>query len=416
MPPCASREEACRYRDAHGVEIEARGDARFAAQDDAGRCGLRTELRLSSGRTTQDWTWSGRRPTGQGPSVVGMRINHVAARRTAVPGALLLTVSFALAGCSPGADTVEEGPITSRIKAIDGDDELTRAQNTRYEEAIAACMKAKGFEYTPVPMGDSYSSESWSEEDWDPVADAKEHGYSITPAGKDALAMQYSLGDEAPEETAAEEEVPSDVADDPNDAYYSTLSASDQTAYDEALYGPMVDDTAEVDTIQEYDWTTNGCSGVAAHEVYDTQTDEQDTSVLEDFYAYAADKTDDDSRVVEANAAWVSCMAGKGYDFADPDAARASIQQRFDDLMGIDPTSEVRVEPDLDGVSDEVFAALHDDEMATSLADAECIVSAGVRDAFDRAWADADAKFYDSHKTEVDAWFAAQEARLYTEG
>ncbi len=339
-----------------------------------------------------------------------------AARRLAVPGVMLLAVSFALVGCSKGSDSPKEGPITSRMNALyngDGGNEKMRAENDRHEEIVASCMKEKGFEYTPVKMDDdAFGFETYSDEDWDPVAEAKENGYHITPVSKDALIAQYGLGEPTEEEIPEE---PMTTDEDPNSAYYSTLSANDQVAYDEALYGVAPDDGSEY----EYDWKTAGCSGEAFHQVYESQIagqGDEDSTLMDDYYTFTDEKASNDSRVVDALSAWVTCMADKDYDFADFDEAVASIQKRFDDLTGTDSTSEEWVDPDPDLFSDEDITALHDDEVATATADAQCTVSSGWYDAYEEAWADAETEFYNSHKAEVDAWFAAQEALLNPKG
>lgn len=344
-----------------------------------------------------------------------MNSRRARARRLTVPGALLLAVSFALVGCSQGTDSAKEGPITSRMNALYGDDsgnEQWQAENERYEEIVATCMKEKGFEYTPVkPDDDAFAVQTWSDEDWDPVADAKENGYYITPASKDALIEQYGLGEVTDDEIVDEDPGSWFADDDPNGAYYRGLSASDQAAYDEALYGPMSDDMEA-----EYDWTTAGCNGEAFHEVYEAQMDdqeaEQDSTVMDDYYSYADDKLTNDPRVLEASAAWASCMADQGYDFATADEARSSIQQRFDDLTGTDTTSEEWVDPDPSRFSDEEIATLHDDEIALATTDAQCTVDTDMYDVYETVLFDVETEFYNTHKTEVDAWFAAQEARM----
>lgn len=339
------------------------------------------------------------------------------ARRLFVPGVLLLAASFAFVGCAKGTDA-KTGPISSRWNAVYGDESSWEDQwasdNARYEEVVARCMKEKGFEYTPVPAGvNGGMTVVGGDDEYDPVAEAKENGYWITPASMDELLMNYGLGDP--------EDFPEDLVDDsgswfaegdPNGPYYRSLSASDQAAYDEALYGPPLDED-DYDAEYEWDWTTAGCSGEASHQVYDLdQTDdsEVDSTVMDDFYTYAEDKITNDSRVRQAEAAWASCMAGKGYDFARSDEARQSIQQRFDDLTGADSNSDTWTPPDPDRFSAAELTDLHDDEIATATADAQCYVKSGMDAAVEAAYFDVETEFYSSHKAEVDAYFDALEA------
>lgn len=394
---------------------------------------------MSSSRgTTQEEPQNGRRGTRRSSSVVAMNSRPARARRLVVPGALLLAASFALVGCSKGSDAAAEqkiGPIESRQNSFyDKQNQFwNNDSNDTYEEALAACMKESGFEYIPQKWDDgsngvSVESASPDDQSLDPVANAKENGYYITPANKEQAAEWWGPGDTATDEPTTDssgslsdslsESIFSE--NDPNNAYFLSLSDSDRLAYVRAMMGPYADmspdDFSSADWT--YDWTQAGCQGEASHEAWDQPMDqaETDTSVIDDFYSYASDKVANDDRVVRATTAWSSCMSGKGYTFSTSDDAVQSIQQRFDSLTGTDSNSTNPdgswTPPDVSGVSDDDLAALHADEIATATADAECTVSSGLEKAQADAWYDADVDYYSTHKAEVDAYFDAQEAAL----
>ncbi|MCL2423984.1 MAG: hypothetical protein FWD11_08875, partial [Micrococcales bacterium] len=216
-------------------------------------------------------------------------------RFLAIPAAALLAASSLLVGCAKDDASDKIGPISARFDVLYGADFDWNATQVQYEETIAACMKEKGFEYTPEPMVDDGFA-STSAEDWDPVAEAKLNGYWITPASKDDLALQYGMGEP---ETAWEDD--SFWFDDsPNGRYRQNLSDTEQTAYDEAMYGPAIDVEGEEGVEIEWDWRTGGCQGEAFHKVYDDGAGwNGDTTgtVIEEYQEYASDKVDNDPRV-----------------------------------------------------------------------------------------------------------------------
>jgi hypothetical protein len=109
-------------------------------------------------------------------------------------------------------------------------------------------------------------------------------------------------------------------------------------------------------------------------------------------------------------------MADKGYTFASSEEAQQSVAQRFKDLTGIDATNDGgwgtdQADPDLiAGITEAEYTALHDDEIATATADSQCYVKAGQEDAYNAAYFDVETEYYATHKTEVDAYFAALDA------
>ncbi|MCL2089935.1 MAG: hypothetical protein FWH11_01700 [Micrococcales bacterium] len=337
------------------------------------------------------------------------------AHRLVVPGTLLLAVSFALVGCTQSADAAAKtGPISARFDALySGSDDQWRDDNDKVQEIIAACMKEKGFEYIPEPADLYQSTETISAEDWDPVAHAKEYGYFITYG---MVGYGTDESEDLPEPFIDDSSVWVDE-NDPNGPYYLSLSESERTAYDEALYGSLSDEEWEAaweGDGEGPDWTTQGCSGEAWHErelAWEAEREAEesiDSTVMDDYDTYTDDKVANDRRVVKAKKTWSSCMTDAGYDFAEQEEAETSIRLRFDSILGIDSSKGYSL--DLDEISSSALAdlrALQEDEIATATADAQCFVKSGLRTAYDDAQLDAETEFYNSHKAAVDAYFEA---------
>lgn len=314
-----------------------------------------------------------------------MSRHYTPAHRLLVPAVAVLAASSVLVACShDGTTTDKVGPISALYDAMWGEDYQV-ADSIRYEEAVATCMKENGFEYTPTPMEDTTAMAGpMPQADWDPVANAKVDGYGI--------ALFLGLDDDDDNSGFAK--------GDPNRIYYDALSDEEQAAYSQALHGTPTLDEPDPESY----WTTGGCYGEAFHEVYESQNNwpDMDTpSVMDDYWQFVSDKVENDPRIGKAATKWSACMSNKGYQFTELADARESIQQRYDDLLAVDWTTQ-GWEADL--------AALRADEIATATADAQCRVKAGVDQAYDDAWFDGETEFYNAHRAEVDAWFAEQEA------
>ncbi|MCL2849335.1 MAG: hypothetical protein FWE61_04745 [Micrococcales bacterium] len=294
------------------------------------------------------------------------------ARVVVVRRALALAAVVVLVGCATSAD--QSDSISSRLDAYW--DTITQKASVDLQEAIATCMKEHGFDYTPVV--DTQTPDRRSPDD-DPVAYAETNGYGI---GTAAMHRQAAT-------------------DDPNGAYYENLSDSEQRAYNNALYG---EGSVDADALEDGDFSElrqGGCYDLAYDQVYGPlKLDEP--SVLDQYYPYVLEQTSSHSRVRAALTQWVSCMDAKGYAFSDPDEALQGFLDRYQALAS-------RGAFDDDDRPTNAFAALRAEEIATATADAQCKVQVGLDKAWQDAWRDAEAEFYDSHKDAVDAWFAQQE-------
>jgi len=312
-----------------------------------------------------------------------------------LPGAVLVAASLVLAGCSASTDADDRvWPMSPRLDLYRYGQHDTIDDN-RVQELIATCMKEHGFDYTPQLI----EIIEYTPSAYDPVAEAKEYGYGVTPPSKAEYAQRGS---------AAVMDAFAKAADE-NAAYVNGLSERGQELYHHALYGDYqtVHNSAGEEVL-----LPAGCTGEADAEVYGEfdPAAEPDSTVIDEYYAYVEDKVDNDPRVHAARKAWVSCMAGKGYDFLTSDKARDSIVEQLAVLVASSWDSP-DWDPDWDQVTDAELAALHAEEVTLATADAQCAVTAGVTQAADDALFDAETTFYNAHETDVEAWFTAHEHR-----
>lgn len=192
-------------------------------------------------------------------------------------------------------------------------------------ELLATCMQKAGYQYDAAP--------SQTE------TQATDPRYTLAPS---EFAAEYGLGvaAEALGLLAAEYQV------DPNWEFRSTLSASQQEAFDDAESACLTE-----------------------------QIDNGDVVVNDQAWGNAVDYSwqqfqpivESDDRVVEALAAWQQCMAASGYDYDDPAAVVVDFRSRLSGLgvpgQTFDPDSPEYAE------AQQLMAA----EIAVATANAECI-------------------------------------------
>ncbi|GAA2179821.1 hypothetical protein GCM10009847_15420 [Leucobacter tardus] len=330
--------------------------------------------------------------------------------RTRIPTflALAATASLTLAGCSGGGgDDVELGPLDTYMDQIyaTGEDEsvadLVEHESER-QQLIADCMTEQGFEYIPVEATpEQFGGEMTEEEEaqaeeeaenWDPLDDAKKYGYwiSLMPDEDDESFSGGSV------------EMPAD----PNDDYLMSLSESDMTAYQEALSGPMPADDADEEEWQN--WAPSGCEGDANTAVgqgaeSDPYMDPEFADLMDAMNA-RYDEIESSPELAEANAAWATCMDGKGFGgFANPDEPQEELNEEYSALMGWDDMdAESEPEP-LDAAVEQEFQQR---EIETAVADYECRADVDHDEAWMRADLASQEKFVEAHRTELDAMVA----------
>jgi hypothetical protein len=184
----------------------------------------------------------------------------------------------------------------------------------KVENDIAACMKAQGFEYTPVDPEARRASltrkANLSDEDF-----TDQFGYGIATLYGRATAQS-----------------------DPNARRRSGLGPAERRAYDRALSGGKPEQTffraADTGDFSQL----GGCTKQAADRLFgggellaalQRKMDQLDEAVLQD------------QRMVRAYEAWTSCMRAKtGETFEDSEDVELEIQQRLANLVGPLPSGE----------------------------------------------------------------------------
>lgn len=229
--------------------------------------------------------------------------------------AALVSVAV-LAGCGGAADksaspTSQGGSVEDQLGFTQSGVQAAQAQA---ETDIAACMKAQGFEYTPVDPTASLAAltgkSNLSDEDFQ-----KQFGYGI--------ATLYGRGTQQT---------------DPNARIRQTLSPADARAYDMALSGGHPEQTFAV-ALDTGDFSQlGGCTKQAADSLFggsglattlQRKLDELDESITQD------------QRMVRAAEEWTACMREKtGETFEDSGAVEVDVLKRLSAVVGPLPQGE----------------------------------------------------------------------------
>lgn len=287
-----------------------------------------------------------------------------------------------LAGCGGDGGSKdgfdEDKPIEDQI----GFDQAgIQRRQTTVENLIRDCMRAKGFEYTPVDPAAQRAalvgSATLSEEDFE-----KQFGYGIT-----------TLYEQRRREATSG----------PNAEYRASLPAPQRTAYDQALYGQNIGSSFAVAVDTGSFGELGGCTKQATEQAFGgAQTLTTLQAKLDDLDA----RIDADARMVAAYKEWASCMREAGFgDLQKPDEVDAVLERELEDIVG--PNTEVGVgapgsSPDYDR---QRLAALQRKEVAMVKADIECEeehiekVEEKVRKEYERAFAETNADFLKSVPT-----------------
>lgn len=322
---------------------------------------------------------------------------------------------FVLAGCSGpssgGELTYEDSPLNKYLSAAYGGDlsqeeQQRRAeeQQAKTEELVAQCMADEGFEYKPntstgaIMTGDA--DEEWAPEkrEW-----VEKYGYGM-------ISSPYS---EKQQEATEEEYV------DPNQDYIESLSESEQTAFNETLYGPVPDeDELGEDGSYEYRWEDAGCQGWAQHELEGENGDPFQAeefadlrTKMEEFWTSAQESPE----FVELNGAWAKCMADAGEPgfTTQQEAVQSIIDQQnalYDEAYGdgseaVDPEA-----PDVEDPNESPeMKELGEREIELALVDLDCREKTSYAKKSLEIQFALEEKFIAENKAELEAFKAAAE-------
>ncbi len=343
--------------------------------------------------------------------------------RPAITTSLLLAFALAASACGTGSEESIEaagesgdenaaaeyesplGDFLGWTTDFNNEDNQAKYQEIerKAQEITAACMRAEGFEYTPVDYSEfeEYYAEEEGDLEWGSKAWTKKYGFGISTqmysqeeVGPDLVGHNYPTF-----EGEGEEEGPVD----PNQAYVESLPEAEQEVYYETLYGkddgpeydPALSDEENDAMMEEYyneNFEPSGCMNEAYQEASGQDNEdsyqafeEQFGEQLENLY----DNFESDPRVIEYRAKVTSCVAEKGFEYTDEDSVYEDIEGRmesftggqFDDpFEGMDPETMSEEEIDavlsqMNSISDEdkiKLAEVQEYELGLAAAVSEC--------------------------------------------
>ena len=238
------------------------------------------------------------------------------------------------------------------------------AAMTENDALVAECMADKGWEYWPKDFAQQEASGDEPEPDmpvYGTLKYAEEFGYGVSIDDGFLAIME-----------AAEDEEEEWRANDPNFAYRDSLSDSARAQYELDLSGAPPPTTEQIASGEIPEPDAPFCLQTAADE-YDA---EAGPNVAEDagFIALQAeieimtDAIEKDQRILEARAAWITCMSDAGHPhLVDSEAAQESIRREFWAYTDKGETPPPNV-----------LAALQATERALAIADVGCLAEARV--------------------------------------
>ena len=364
-----------------------------------------------------------------------------APRRPAARLAGALVLTFALASCTGGSDPSPEptgtdgtsspspqeradvGPVEAlQIELIgDVDEEAwARVEHDVMEDAIAQCMRAAGFEYTPEPY-EPYEDEG----DTETIEYAREFGYGATTLDDD-------WDDEDYEPTE-------------NDLYIAELSDEELDAYWLAFEGEFLDgdddgfdlddfededgeidlgdidfdeledgeiDLGDLDELEDGldldDFESGGCQGEAQQALFDNPLpydfpEHQDVlTLLDEMYAEMSVS----DALLEAEESWIACMDTAGYpDLETVDDAEYLVYDAYD-------AAWEQVPDDADDIDPALLEPVIALELAVAKADHDCRASSGIDQAYLDAQIEAETAFLAENREALVAFFEDMGAAL----
>ncbi len=256
----------------------------------------------------------------------------------AIATALVTACGGGSSGDSSSTPSTGSGQVGTEEFGMNDEQLVTAIEQT--ESAIASCMADAGFEYVPI----------------DPVTFREAMDTLNRPPGlsDEEFVAQYGYGfSTAPPSTKF-------GAGPENEAIKSQLSAADQVAYSQTLWGDDSDATF-VTTLELEDFANiGGCTKTAVESVFTAE--QLDPTFQNPFDELVME----DPRMIAALEDWSGCMSDAGYDFATPDDAEEEIMDRLDTITGGEDPST------LTGSDADALAQLQADERAIAAADSDC--------------------------------------------
>lgn len=261
---------------------------------------------------------------------------------------LLGALALLLAACGGGKDADEVSKDTS--KPVEDQLGFETAgileRQGKVEELIRDCMKAQGFEYTPVdPNAERATltgSANLSEDDF-----VKQFGYGITTLYEQRRAL---------------------ATKGPNAEYKASLPPAQQAAYDKALYGKSLGVTFS-SAIDSGDFADlGGCTKEATEKAFGGA---QNLSTLQAKLDQLDEQIAADARMVNAVKGWADCMREAGYPgLKDPDEVDQRLEDKLEEIVG--PTPRNGIPFSTKPYDKAALAALQKEEVKMVRADVKC--------------------------------------------
>jgi hypothetical protein len=260
--------------------------------------------------------------------------------------AVTVVAAASAAGCGGGSKPSGAPAEIEEQLGFSGSSPGSIERQTRVEGRIRGCMRAQGFEYTPV---DPFARQQQltgkarlSDEEF-----LKQFGYGISTL--------FGRGN---------------PQSDPNERIRKSLSPTDRVAYDRALWGDNPR-TTFAEALDSGDFSElGGCTkqasdaafgGAAVLNAVVGKLDELDQRIVED------------QRMVKATEKWSACMADQGYRYDDSDMIDEDLLNRFRAILGPTVRPGATAPPTAGSSHDRVaVSGLQRDEVKIANADLAC--------------------------------------------
>ncbi|MGL4339060.1 MAG: hypothetical protein ACRCSP_01355 [Rhodoglobus sp.] len=297
-------------------------------------------------------------------------------------------IALTLVGCSANADSETEqldasrSPLSKYMTVLSGNNSDSEAQkkeaHRRAQEIVAECMADQGFEYIPflpyvaekkIAGEPEYETKGW----------ISQYGYGIS-AEPDPV-----------------------VIIDPNQPYIDSLSAGEQSSYNEALGTALAigEEVNEETGDAETSFKTSGCMGAAALEVgmINVYQDKRYQPLIRKIDTLP-EKVQSSRSLAALNPKWAACMAEAGY---------SSFEIKSDAPRAIVVKIDALIEASKGQPSEQKLAELQKEEIAIALADFDCSEKVDYKNTTLKVQFDLEKQFIADNKAELDAMLAEYE-------
>jgi hypothetical protein len=250
-------------------------------------------------------------------------------------GALVFVVSLAACG-NPDQASQDASPLNA-IFGTPLSPAEERAKQLQQEELVATCMKAEGWEYTPVDYAAQFNNQPEFEDPTDPGYGEK-YGYGIVH-NYEIYELPY-LDDEGNQTGDG----PFGEFHDPNQDYLNSLSPDEMQQYYAALQGdpsiweqPATEtDAGGTEMFVSPPLDQQGCSGKARLEVYGEQP--WDNADFSNRMNELQQELENDVDIYNAEIDWSDCVydANPDFDFGGPDDVYMYMDERLQNAKGLE--------------------------------------------------------------------------------